>query len=112
MRKRLITLFLIGFTLLLLTMTSVACSVKDGRSELERQAEFESHFEPGMSRDAVEQKLNEIGITEFISESKFDNGDIAVEYRTSYRDEGAPSYVFRFTSESELIVVYPSSFGE
>lgn len=96
---------------MLLTTITAACNVKDERTELEKQAEFERHFEAGMSRGVVEQKLNEIGITEFISESKFDNGDIAVEYRTSYKDEGALSYVFRFTSDNELIVVYPLSFG-
>jgi hypothetical protein len=90
---------------------NIACNVIDGRSESEKQSDFESNFEPGMSRSEVEQKLNEMGITEFIKESKFDNGDVAVSYRTSYKNEGAPSYIFRFTADGELIIMYPLSFG-
>ena len=89
-----------------------ACTSKDQRSELEKQEEFEGHFEPGMSRYEVEHKLSEIGVTELlVRESNFDNGDISIGYRTSYSEWGASSYYFRFTPNDKLIVVYPLWLG-
>lgn len=106
MNKNLIILLCTICIIPILLIVNSACAEKDERTELQKQEEFESFFELGMSQNEVEQILDEMGM-EFIRDSQLDSGDYFLSYRASYEEWGATSYSFRFNPDGKLIVMFP-----
>lgn len=102
LHKLLILLLFVSFLSVLISCSSTSKGYRD------KVATFESRFPPGTLRSEVEEELlTESQPLEILTVSQMEDGDVIIGYRVDKSKWGAPTFYFRFSSDNELIVVWP-----
>lgn len=101
------TLFisLIG-TVPLLLITLLLIGACQPKYNLEKRNAFEEMFSPGMSRSEVEHKLALLNDIKFLEEFQFPDNDLGLKYRAPIEQWGASIFIFRFSPDDQLLVVW------
>jgi hypothetical protein len=93
-----------GIFLLVVLFLISRCTRFEPRYNFTKQKEFEALFSSGMSQEAVEQILDELGDYELYDTSIFENG-YSVTYTTQSNHWGAPAYFFHFSLDGKLLAL-------
>ena len=95
----------------LITLCCTGCSSLRGAGyggNLEKRQMFESHFNPGIDRIEVEQILQDLnGEVILLKENHMDDGDVLLSYEIDRSLTGDNYYMFRFSTDGYLIVLFP-----